>query len=68
MIEKKDMEPSDCVKFSEGAGAPKNAWFWRGMNERDETDPITRKPLGRSLSNGFHMMQDDEYIEEKETE
>jgi len=59
-----EQEQSDCAKRTMvGRGerkAPQYGRFWPGMNSRDETDPVTMKPVGRMLSEGFEMMDDND--------
>ena len=64
-----EREPSDCAKRTEdgkGGRRPLTGGFWQGMNSRDETDNVTMKPVGRGLSAGFKMIQDDEDLDEYE--
>lgn len=65
-----EREPSDCARRTEkGKGFRRkmcSGGFWAGMNSRDETDPVTQRPVGRGLTEGFFMMSDDEHVSERE--
>ena len=59
--EKAKVEPSSCTRIPkrghEKATPPR---YTEGCNERDETNPTTHEPVGRSYTRGFEMMRDDE--------
>jgi len=64
-----EREPSPCtVRTEDGKGGRRSlkGHLWAGMNMRDETDEVTRKPLGRSLTEGFRMMDDGDIADEEE--
>jgi len=65
-----EREPSACARRTEtGKGGRRKAvsgGFWAGMNDRDETDPVTHCPVGRGLTDGFRMLLDDEFVSERE--
>ena len=54
-----EREASYCV--TKGYGRQVSGFYWRGMNDRDETDQVTMKPVGRMLSEGFMMLDDNDY-------
>ena len=53
-----ERERSACTKRKERRALPKGQ-YWEGMNDRDETDEVTRRPVGRGLCEGFRMMDPD---------
>lgn len=53
-----EREPSPCTKKKERNPLPVGR-FWEGMNDRDETDPCTMRPVGHGLTEGFRMMDND---------
>ncbi len=64
-----EREPSACAKRTEdkkGGRYRLKGRFWTGMNSRDETDPVTRRPVGRGLTEGFRLLADDEWVGEHE--
>jgi hypothetical protein len=51
-------EPSACTKLAFTKNPTRGVarkQFWHGMNERDETDPVSHRPVGRGLTEGFQM-------------
>lgn len=53
---KAELEPSPCTNMPKRCNSNEvNPRRWQGMNERDETDPVTLKPIGRMLADGFRM-------------
>jgi|APSaa5957512622_1039677.scaffolds.fasta_scaffold220039_1 hypothetical protein len=57
----KGKEPSECTEPAKFFGLNQGC-FWQGMNGRDETDEVTRLPVGRCLKVGFAMLNDDELL------
>ncbi len=57
-----ELEASKCVKLAFSKNIAKKEWnryYWDGMNERDELDECSRRPVGRGLTAGFRMMNQD---------
>ena len=64
-----EREPSDCARRTEdgkGLRRSKTGFFWAGMNDRDQTDEVTHRPVGEMLRYGFHLLSDDEHVSERE--
>ena len=57
-----EREQSHCAKRTmDGHGSRKiEKFLWAGMNERDETDPVSMKPVGRMLAEGFGLLDDND--------
>jgi hypothetical protein len=57
-----ELEPSHAaVRTEDGRGGRRRssyAFAWEGMNSRDETDPVSRKPVGRMIREGFDLVFD----------
>lgn len=56
-----DLMPSPCAvrtEFGKGGVSSLKGKRWYGMNCRDETDAVTHKPVGRSITDGFRMLDD----------
>jgi len=48
-----------AIRAEEGKGGrTNNNAYWNGMNMRDETDPVFRKPIGRMIREGFELLFD----------
>jgi hypothetical protein len=54
-----EREPSACTRG--GAKVPVRGPYWEGMNSRDETDEVSRQPVGRMITRGFQMLDDSDY-------
>ena len=51
-----ERQHSSCTKKKMRNPLPRG--FWEGMNDRDETSPVTHRPVGRGISEGFAMTDD----------